>query len=223
MIYRITPQKDTTIYERSTNLDRTLQNTGLDSILELIREKHSIAINGAFSSRVLIQFDIGQLSGYSTLYNRQFWLKLYKAEYSSFNSNVDICVHEVLEDWDNGIGTFNDSPLTTNGASWENRIDDTVWTSGSGGTFDSSSCSVHENIGRFDEEDDDLYVNVTDICESWISGTSDNHGFMVKHTQSAEENENFTADLKWFSAETNTIYQPKLEVKWDDIVIWYFF
>jgi hypothetical protein len=58
MIYRITGSKDATIYQRSTAPDRTYQNTGLDSIIELTQELHSSGTgSGVFNSRILLQFE----------------------------------------------------------------------------------------------------------------------------------------------------------------------
>ena len=43
-----------------------------------------------------------------------------------------------------------------------------------------------------------------------------NHGIMLRFTGSQETNTENFAQLKFFSSNTNTIYSPKLEFRWDD-------
>jgi len=58
MIYRITGSKDATIYQRDTAIDRTSQNTGLDSIIELTQELSQYGTgSGVCNSRILLQFE----------------------------------------------------------------------------------------------------------------------------------------------------------------------
>jgi len=50
----------------------------------------------------------------------------------------------------------------------------------------------------------------------WISGSLKNNGFIVRHSIDVENNTLDYGILKFFSKETNTIYEPKLELVWDD-------
>ena len=73
----------------------------------------------------------------------------------------------------------------------------------------------------------DLNVNVTDIVKTWYSSSKNidgtytrivNDGFIVKWEDSIEFS---TADavqpiMQFYSVDTNTIYPPQLEIKWDD-------
>ena len=52
----------------------------------------------------------------------------------------------------------------------------------------------------------------------WVSGSIPNDGLIVKHENSVENNTEDYGILKFFSKETNTIYQPKIMVGWDDQV-----
>ena len=63
-----------------------------------------------------------------------------------------------------------------------------------------------------------VVMDVTTAMNSWISGSLPNEGFIIKHDS---EKENDTIDygqLKFFSKETNTIYQPKIRIGWDDSI-----
>jgi hypothetical protein len=59
-------------------------------------------------------------------------------------------------------------------------------------------------------------MNVKSILTAWMSGSIQNNGIILKYST---ENESDTQDygiLKFFSKETNTIYQPKIQIVWDD-------
>jgi hypothetical protein len=59
-------------------------------------------------------------------------------------------------------------------------------------------------------------MDVTGILTLWLSGSLPNNGFIVHH---GLQNEADTLDygvIKFYSKETQTIYQPKLEIVWDD-------
>jgi hypothetical protein len=58
---------------------------------------------------------------------------------------------------------------------------------------------------------------VTGIVNRWLSGSIPNNGFIVHHGLENEENTLDYGVLKFFSKETNTIYEPKLEVVWNDV------
>ena len=76
----------------------------------------------------------------------------------------------------------------------------------------------------------DLNVDVTQLVSNWSSsvlGTTTipkntfvNYGFIVRQSESQEfiNDQNIQTELKFFSRDTNTIYPPQLEIKWDDSV-----
>jgi hypothetical protein len=71
----------------------------------------------------------------------------------------------------------------------------------------------------------DLNMNVTKIIDAWYTGSKDspinkidNNGFLLKLTSSIEYNpsRSIQPTFKYYSVDTNTIYPPTLEFKWDD-------
>tara|TARA_R100000742_G_C4278168_1_gene100692 strand:- start:1855 stop:3294 length:1440 start_codon:yes stop_codon:yes gene_type:complete len=71
----------------------------------------------------------------------------------------------------------------------------------------------------------DLNVNTTNIAGIWISHSLGitgadipNEGFIIKQTSSVEfiPSESFASTFKYYSVDTNTIYPPQLEFKFDD-------
>ena len=66
-------------------------------------------------------------------------------------------------------------------------------------------------------ESDDVHMDITELVKLWVSGTIQNNGLILRH---GLENENDTIDygtLRFFSKETNTIYQPILEFVWQSV------
>ena len=66
--------------------------------------------------------------------------------------------------------------------------------------------------------DKDLDVKVTNTIHDWYSGSIPNYGFIMKWEDVIEFNTNKQIQpvLQYYSIDTNTIYPPSLEIKWDD-------
>ena len=123
------------------------------------------------------------------------------------------------------IGTRFDD-ITTDGCSWETRKTNINWLVGSASLESSGSFNGKGGMWftgssatqSFSYESADIVMDVTTAMNSWISGSLPNEGFIIKHDS---EKENDTIDygqLKFFSKETNTIYQPKIRIGWDDSI-----
>jgi len=115
MIYSITASKDTTLYETEPT-----QNTGLDQILEISKNKHETILNTFENTRALIQFDLTAISrscANGTITNPSFYLKVFETEAQNIPLSYTVYAHPVSESWDNGYGYFVDYPITTVGAS----------------------------------------------------------------------------------------------------------
>ena len=103
----------------------------------------------------------------------------------------------------------------------EGGTDSTTTLSGGGGTWYSGS--GYEASQSFTHEPSDLRMDVTDIVWKWLGSTVPNEGFMIKRSGSMEysttEDEGSTTHyghFLYFGRDTHTVYQPKLEVVWDD-------
>jgi hypothetical protein len=100
--------------------------------------------------------------------------------------------------------------------------DSTTVLSGGGGTWYSGS--GYEASQSFTHEPSDLRMDVTDIVWKWLGSTVPNEGFMLKRSGSIgnqdanveEGNNTKYGHFVFFGRDTHTIYQPKLEVVWDD-------
>jgi len=59
-------------------------------------------------------------------------------------------------------------------------------------------------------------IDVTAIVLAHISGTIQNDGIVLKTSGSLEFDPEYNYTLNFFSRDTNTVYPPVLELKWDD-------
>lgn len=92
-------------------------------------------------------------------------------------------------------------------------------------TASATTASVSEQTFSYGNSTD-LNVNVTNIVKSWFDYSVDpstglkNDGFLVKQQDSREfvNSKNTTATFRYFSIDTNTIYPPQLEFRYDDYV-----
>ena len=225
MHYFVFPEIDTTLYQASGS-----GNAGLDEILE-VRKDMSQSGGNIKVSRVLIKFDISEIS--SSLVNgtissdRKFYLNLYDAGSEELNTSQSLFAYPISQSWVEGQGTFSDSPVTTEGASWQYRDGQILKTAWSGSAGQEQGGAWHEEVyatQSFKYGSDDMRMDVTPIMNKWLDGTYPNNGFIVKRSGSFENldanvdegNQDKLGNFKFFSRQTNTIYPPKLEVEWFD-------
>jgi len=196
------------------------KNTGQDEVLEL--KKVFFDRNFSYQTRLLLQFDTSEIENYissSVLpYDYKLNLRLYETEGTSgLSEDYKIAAYPLSEEWDEGVGKELDRPKTTDGCSWlyrKNRdgASQISWNT-SGGTYLSGS---NESTQSFSSESPDINMDITDIAKNWFDGTNSNYGLMLRFSGSRETSTGSFEDLKFFSRQTNTIYSPKIELKWDD-------
>ena len=221
--YFMTASKDATVYLQQPN-----QNTGLDEILEISKVYYG-SIKDV--SHALIKFDVGYISASIsnnsiTMSSAELILRETKSE--EIPLEYTIYANPISGSWEMGTGTRFDN-ISTQGVTWNYREGDSKleWlqnnfesnttasvNNGDGGTW-------YTNYGAsqtFNYETADINMDVKSMLRVWMSGSKPNDGIILKY---ATENESDTADygqLKFFSKETHTIYQPKIRIGWDDSI-----
>ncbi len=217
MYYFVTASKDASIY-----LQQPTQNTGFDEILEVSKTYYG---NLKDISRSLIKFNTNAISqsivsGEITMSSAELILK--ECESSEIPVDYTIYAYPVSQSWDMGIGTRFDE-ISTDGCSWNKRT--TVdwlgsnFASGTTGSFNGKGGTWYTGSSAsqtFSYETADVEMNVLTPLRSWISGSLPNEGWIIKHDTSKENDTTDYGQLKFFSKETNTIYQPKIRIGWDD-------
>jgi hypothetical protein len=218
MYYFITSSKDATLY-----LQQPSQNTGRDEILEVSKTYYG---NLKDVAHTLIKFDTDTLSskissGEVTM--SEATLLLRECESDEVPLDYTIYANIVSGSWEMGIGTRFDD-ITSDGVSWKQRNNNVEWLdddyatgvtgslNGYGGTWFTGS----ESTQSFSYESTDISMDVSASLNEWISGTYSNEGFILRHSSVFENDTNDYGQLKFFSKETNTIYQPKIRIGWDD-------
>src|SRR5210317_89367 len=185
-------KRDTTLYSGGTT---SSVNTGLDDILEIVKDVNS---NGAVGnvSRILIDFDYTDISQSivdgvipSTA---NFYLNLYDATSEEVEAEQYVYAYMVSGSaWKQGTGKLDHDPVTDDGASWRYRDEEnsTPWVTGSvltdGGSWFTSSIDGQYEVSSsyqltFDKKD--LRIDVTDMVNNHIYSPSayPNRGFILK-------------------------------------------
>ena len=239
MHYSIFPTKDTWISSGSnlvTGVTQQDQNFGQDEILELKKFYYNNSLN--HHTRILLQFDINEISksmvagdipvpDSNNKTSASLHLKMFEAEGNKDQSTeYKLQVYPIVESWDEGSGKFGDVPKVTDGCSWVNRINKpgastVTWTNTTGSNNDKNSVSYYSGSGdgstqTFSYSSADIDLDITDIFGKWYSGSRVNNGILLRFSGSQETDTQTYGELKFFSRNTNTIYAPKLEVRWDD-------
>ena len=209
----ITASADASIYERYANL-----NTGHDEILEVGKKQDKLEISNG-RVRSLIQFTLTDLVGAPT--NSDAYLSLKLANATKLNQDARVYVYPVSRSWQEGSGYFEQSPIKSDdGATWTTYASGSNWSgslpaAGTGSDYRLTpmvSASVTEIVN------DELRINVTDIIQPMISGSSksDNYGMLLTFSGSAEDDVNNVGNIKFFSRQTHTVHEPLLELVWSN-------
>ena len=238
-IYKIFPTKDASIYTENVNM-----NTGLDQILEAstymyLGDPQISRYLIEFSSNEISDIITNKISGssYKTFLNN------YAAVVTGLNKDTKLNIYPVSGSWNMGAGHFRDLPATTNGVSWKWQTyeDSNQWGTSSFGAYATASFSssigggtwyTGSNLGldvvhtqSFNYSDSiDINIDVTNTVNTWYSNSLDsgdgfpNDGFIIKQDSTDEFNvsNNNSHTFRYFSIDTNTIYPPQLEFRWDD-------
>ncbi len=235
MIKSIFAASDNTIYEKTGSL-----NAGIDSILELMKVSSSA---GIFNSRIIMKFDLDQVSASvaaGDISNPSYYLNLYQTEANEVPLEYKLVAYPISQSWSPGQGRKLD-PTSLNlytklGSSWRYRnkkhdsltrlaSKDTDWTSQSlaegsnmvyssvtgGGTW----YSTHYGTQSFSHETGDIRMDITPVINK-IFSSANNDGIILLRSGSQETDSTQYGRTAFFSRETNTVYQPRLEVVYDD-------
>ena len=219
--YFLTASKDASIYLQQPN-----QNTGLDEILEISKIYYG---NIKDVSRALLKFEVGFLS--ASLTNNSIKLEeatliLKETKSEELPLEYTLYAYPISQSWQMGTGTRFDN-ISTQGVTWNYREGDTKldWlqntlvagsdsnpNNGTGGTWYLVSGSTQS----FEYQSADITMDVKPMLKLWMTGSIPNDGLILKLSDSLENDTQDYGVTKLFSKETNTIYQPKIRIGWDD-------
>ena len=219
--YFMTASKDATVYLQQPN-----QNTGLDEILEISKLYYG---NIKDIAHALLKFEVGYLSASlsnNTLKMNEATLVLKETKSEEIPLEYAIYANAVSGAWEMGKGTRFDN-ISTTGVTWNYREGDSKleWlennfnlgtnasvNNGVGGTW----WTGYQSSQAFNYQTADINMDVKSLLKSWMSGSIPNDGIILRHSVDKEIDTQDYGAIKVFSKETNTIYQPKIRIGWDD-------
>ena len=218
-IYRIYPEKDSFIFS-TPNIAGLYGNAGKDEILQIggYPDSNDPAIGR--TDRALVQFSSLDIN--STLNTKisgewEASIHLYLANASEIPSEFKIFAHPISSSWSEGTGKRDDNPINRTGVSWKFRKAGIEWNNLGGDYHTTPSLT---GSGTFNQNSNyDLDINVTGTINSFYSGSIPNNGILLKLEDQYENYTTGSIVLNYFSSDTNTIFPPYLEFKWDDSVI----
>jgi hypothetical protein len=217
----MTASKDATVYLQQPN-----QNTGLDEILEISKLYYG---NIKDIAHALLKFEVGYLSASlsnNTLKMNEATLVLKETKSEELPLEYTIYANAVSGAWEMGKGTRFDN-ISTTGVTWNYREGDSKleWLENNFNL--GTNASVNNGVGgtwwtgfqssqNFNYETADINMDVKSLLRSWMSGSIPNDGIILRHSIDKEIDTQDYGAIKVFSKETNTIYQPKIRIGWDD-------
>ena len=236
-IYRIFPDKTATLYSRyplfSTGLDEIMEvdsyyvgDTGYvaRTVIAFNTQEQKDLINNEISSSLAAK-------GLNLL-NFSSSLKAYLAEGNEAPIEYKVEAYPLFDSWARGTGKFGDIPNATDGVNWIFTNPPTYWTdpivanttasySGSGTVqggiwyTGSNGINLKHSQTHTVNSTHDLDIDVTNSVKLHYSHSIGqtlyglpNNGFILKLTGSLEFQTNRNIFLKYFSANTHTIYHP---------------
>jgi hypothetical protein len=220
----------TSSYDASIYLQQPDQNAGRDEILEVGKLYYGSTKD---ITRTLIKFNTNEISSSISENNItgswKVFLNLKSANAEEIPLEYTIYANAISQSWTMGTGTKFDN-ITSDGVSWKYRNGIDSWqdnviagnaeftpgTTGSPNAEGGTWYLTGSTSQSFNYEPDDIRMDVTGMINLWVSGSLPNNGIIIHHGLENEADNLDYGLLKFFSKETNTIYEPKLELVWDD-------
>lgn len=234
--------RDAFLYEK----DKT-RNTGIDPVLELTKitcgsldSTTGLRYEDTYNSRILLDISTAvseisdAISSNEIPGTARYYLSLKNIESKDLPISYSINAHLISGSWVNGNGRLDDVPTITNGVSWQYRDSydiGTVWptsswasgTTGSwvtnpgGGAWYTSSLWMASQ--SFNNMTPDIRMDITNMIHALLSGSVVNHGIIIKRPDADERSNDVFGELKFFGRDSHTIYVPKIEIAWNDVVL----
>ena len=170
---------------------------------------------GIYPNRALVQFDLSSIS--EAIANgdipptQSYHLKMNVAREFELPVTYSLYAFALAESWMMGNGYLSDGG-SPQGANWYYRDYNggTPWRT-SGSTYVTSTPITQS----FNYQVGDIYMDITPMATAWAYGSA-NYGLVLISSDEFASTAS-GMDLRFFSKDTNTIYEPVLDVAWDDV------
>ena len=214
-IYRIFPEKDTFITSKP-NTAGLYPNAGKDEILEIGGFPDPTDSAVGRTNRSLIQFNTDDItntlsSKVSGSYSAS--LNLYLANATEIPASFTIKAHPISSSWIEGTGKSSDDPINRTGTSWKYKdAANTEWNSLGCDFLNTTTGSQSFTVNS----DYDINIDVTSAISAISGSTLTHNGFVLKLEDTYENYLSSSIKLNYFGKNSNTIFPPFLEFKWND-------
>lgn len=209
MFHRIYPKKDCFVTNFPVDgIRATDANVGRSEIIQIF--KIASSPNSGSYAHALFLFDHDQFL--TAAVSASYTLALFDAIHDdSTPSSFDLTVIPQTQNWDEGKGQDVDYFTDLGVANWLSASNSTSWSNpGAYPTSSGSTASFH-----FDQGDEDLLVDVTDLVNGPMSAS--NSGFFVQISPLQETDANDYWIKMFFSRDTHYVdKRPYLEKRWED-------
>jgi hypothetical protein len=256
-IKRYLANKDNTIvntYQSNLQTRGTGSNTGYADVIETYSIYGRESSGSQELSRILVEFPVNDISTDRTAGvipasgSVSYYLRLFNAQHSkTVPEDYTITVNPLSQSWQEGTGldleAYKDITLGNVGSNWMSASNTTGWTNAAGdqlvgGSIITSSADyLYEQT--FDDGLEDLEIDITPLVESWLAGTINNYGVLVKLSSSFEAYataDDTTADSavitntegatrsyytkRFFARGTEYFFKrPVIEARWNDRIV----
>ena len=216
----------------------TGSNMGAADILEAFYIAGQVSSSGGISSeksRILIQFDMNTINADRTngiipvSGNVSWFLNMYNAPHAfTLPKDFVMSILPVSASWQEGFGldtdNYTDQTYEGTGSNWIRRgaTGDgfTPWTTQGGDFLEVQQVITASNFpsytASFVDGTEDLSVNVSEVVEKWLGGSTSNYGFGIYLSASYETGSKTNYTKKFFSRTSEYfLKQPVLEARWD--------
>jgi hypothetical protein len=229
--------KDTTItnaYKPDLINRATDANMGASDSLEMFSIFAQASTSSVEKSRILVEFPISDIlndrntSKIPASGSVSFILRLFNVEHPfSVPKDYTASIHVVSQNWDEGYGldmeSYSDAGWASgskggSGCTWLYATSGSKW-SNEGGFF---SINAQDTFNyTFKTGLEDVELDITNLVERWITGSTSNYGLILKLSDSFEDGTNIRSFYtKKFSARGSEFFykRPAIEARWEAIV-----
>ena len=223
-IKRYVASKDSTItntFKEGLKLRATDANMGASDVLEvfsLYSERSSDYVDYPGISRIVMDFPVDTIikdreeGNIPQSGSVQFIMKLSNTPHPfTLPENFYITVNPLSKAWTEGRGLDMERYKDKGSVNWLSASNDLAWDMEGGDYHESPSVSQ-----LFEEGTEDLEVDLTEIVESWITGSIEKNGLMIKLSSSHEDDTTSYYTKKFFARGTEFFFKrPTIEARFD--------
>ena len=199
----------------------SLSNMGQSDILEVFSIYAQASTSSVEKSRILVEFPISELISERSAGlipssgSVSFKLKLFNASHSeTLPKQYNIASYAISKEWTEGLGLDMENYTDLDASNWVSASHSVKWTT-EGGDFITGS---YVKKTYFEKGDEDLEVDITDLVEAWVTGSTANNGILLKLSGSFEDGslQRSHYTKRFFARGSQFFYKrPVIEAQWD--------